>query len=119
MIFFSHPTKANTSSSGVAIGSSIGHAVGSLFTGGSSSAPVEAQQAAPPAQAQAMDNGLYQSAASTQSWENPACANDVQNFRKCMDDNQGNMSICGWYLDQLVRGQCPFYAFLLCWVGFP
>lgn len=99
-----HQTKPKTNISnlsGVAVGSSIGHAIGGFFSGGSS-APAEAQQA-PPAQAQPMDNGLYQSAASTNAWENPACASDVQNFRKCMDDNQGNLSICGWYLDQLVR----------------
>jgi hypothetical protein len=30
-----------------------------------------------------------------------ACANDVNQFRKCMDDNQGSLTICGWYLDQL------------------
>jgi len=48
-----------------------------------------------------MDNGLYQSNASETSYENPACQVDVRNFRNCMDENQGNMSICGWYLDQL------------------
>ncbi|OKL63439.1 hypothetical protein UA08_01985 [Talaromyces atroroseus] len=88
-----------STAAGVAIGSSIGHAIGGLFSGGSSSAPAEAQPAAPAAQP--MDNGLYASSNSASSWENPACATDVQNFRKCMDDNQGNMSICGWYLDQL------------------
>jgi hypothetical protein len=30
-----------------------------------------------------------------------ACQGDIQNFRKCMDDNQGSLNICGWYLDQL------------------
>lgn len=45
-----------------------------------------------------MDSNLYQSNA----WENSACETDVRNFRKCMDDNQGNLTICGWYLDQLV-----------------
>lgn len=49
-----------------------------------------------------MDNGLYQSNASQTSYENPACEVDVRNFRTCMDENQGNLSICGWYLDQLV-----------------
>lgn len=49
-----------------------------------------------------MDAGLWQSSATNSSWENPACETDVRNFRKCMDENQGNMSICGWYLDQLV-----------------
>ena len=29
------------------------------------------------------------------------CANEVQGFKRCMDDNQGNLTICGWYLDQL------------------
>lgn len=53
-----------------------------------------------------MDNGLWQSNAANQSWENPACQTDVSNFRRCMDENQGNMSICGWYLDQLV---CDLY----------
>lgn len=91
-----------TASSGVAVGSSIGHAIGGLFTGGSSSAPAEPQQA-PATQAQPMDNGLYQSSMNSSSWETPACEADVRNFRKCMDDNQGNLSICGWYLDQLVR----------------
>jgi len=85
-----------STAAGVAVGSSIGHAIGGLFSGGSSSPPAEAQQA-PPLQAQPMDNSLYQSNA----WTNPACETDVRNFRKCMDDNKGDLSICGWYLDQL------------------
>ncbi|KAJ5726384.1 uncharacterized protein N7483_007741 [Penicillium malachiteum] len=89
-----------STAAGVAVGSSIGHAIGGLFSGGSSSAPAETQQA-PPAQSQAMDNGLWQSSATNQSWENPACEPNVRDFRNCMDENQGNISICGWYLDQL------------------
>jgi hypothetical protein len=85
-----------STAAGVAVGSSIGHAIGGLFSGGSSSPPAEAQQA-PPLEAQPMDNSLYQSNA----WTNPACETDVRNFRKCMDDNKGDLSICGWYLDQL------------------
>ncbi|KAL1959599.1 hypothetical protein VTO42DRAFT_1634 [Malbranchea cinnamomea] len=90
-----------STAAGVAVGSSIGHAIGSLFTGGgSSSAPAETQQA-PPA-AQPMDNNLYQSGNYSSTWgETPACEADVRAFRKCMDENSGNMSICGWYLDQL------------------
>lgn len=87
--------------SGVAVGSSIGHAVGSFFTGGSS-APAESAQA-PPANAAPMDNGLYQSNTSSSWGQSPACETDVKAFRSCMDENGGNMSICGWYLDQLVR----------------
>lgn len=29
------------------------------------------------------------------------CAQDVSNFKSCMDQNQGDLTICGWYLDQL------------------
>jgi len=82
-----------STAAGVAVGSSIGHAIGGLFSGGSSSPPVETQQAPP----QTVDNSLYQSNA----WANPACEADVRNFHKCMDDHKGDLSICGWYLDQL------------------
>lgn len=61
-----------------------------------------------------MDSGLFQSSATNSAWENPACATDVQNFRKCMDDHQGNMSICGWYLDQLVCCSCCFSVWCVC-----
>jgi hypothetical protein len=50
-----------------------------------------------------VDSGLYQSNANSNSWGEPAaCETDVRAFRKCMDENNGNMSICGWYMDQLV-----------------
>lgn len=84
----------------MAVGSSIGHAVGGFF-GGGGSAPVEQQQQAP-AEAQPMDNGLWQSSANSPYENNAPCETDIRNFRQCMDEQQGNMSICGWYLDQLV-----------------
>jgi len=88
-----------STAAGVAIGSSIGHAIGGLFSGGSSAPAAESQSQVP---AQPMENGLYQANNGTSAWEAPAaCENDVRAFRKCMDDNQGNLSICGWYLDQL------------------
>ncbi|KAJ5632922.1 hypothetical protein N7490_009261 [Penicillium lividum] len=89
-----------STAAGVAVGSSIGHAIGGFF-GGGSSAPAEAQQAPPPAQSQGMDSGLWQSSATNQSWENPACESNVRDFRNCMDENNGNIGICGWYMDQL------------------
>ena len=57
--------------------------------GGGSSAPAEAapQQANTQQQQQ-------------QQWGNN-CAGATQNFTKCMDDNNGNMQICNWYLEQL------------------
>ena len=35
-----------------------------------------------------------------QQWGNN-CAGATQNFTKYMDDHQGNMQICNWYLEQL------------------
>jgi coiled-coil-helix-coiled-coil-helix domain-containing protein 2 len=84
---------ALTLHSGVAVGSSIGHAVGGWFSGGSSSAPAEASpQNTEFAQQHQQVNTAAQSG---------VCATDVNNFRKCMDENQGSLTICGWYLDQL------------------
>lgn len=74
--------------SGVAVGSSIGHAIGGFF-GGGSSAP---EQAAPVQAAQTQQQNS--------EWGNN-CAGATQTFTKCMDDHSGNMQICGWYLEQL------------------
>ncbi|KAF5970082.1 hypothetical protein FCOIX_10615 [Fusarium coicis] len=75
-----------STAAGVAIGSSVGHAIGGLFSGGSS-------EAAAPVQTQA--------APQEQSWNQNNCAGVAQNFTKCMDENNGNMQICNWYLEQL------------------
>jgi hypothetical protein len=72
--------------SGVAVGSSIGHAIGSFFGGGS--APVEQATQAQATQ-QEQSQGYN-------------CGPAVQQFTKCMDDHNGNMQICNWYLEQLV-----------------
>ncbi|CBX94940.1 hypothetical protein LEMA_P113550.1 [Plenodomus lingam JN3] len=86
-----------STAAGVAVGSSIGHAVGGWFSGGSS-APAEASPQNADFAAQ------HQNASSSMSQMQQAtgpCANDVNSFRKCMDENQGSLTICGWYLDQL------------------
>ena len=45
------------------------------------------------------ENGQY---AMNQNYQAPkVCEVDVNNFRSCMDQNQGDLTICGWYLDQL------------------
>ncbi|KAK3489359.1 Sas10/Utp3/C1D family-domain-containing protein [Neurospora hispaniola] len=80
-----------STAAGVAIGSSIGHAIGGMFSGGGSSAAPEA--AAAPVQAQA-------AAAQNSSWGNN-CSEATKSFTQCMDQHQGNMQICGWYLEQL------------------
>ncbi|KAK9475188.1 uncharacterized protein V1510DRAFT_405749 [Dipodascopsis tothii] len=85
-----------STAAGVAVGSTVGHALGGalggIFGGSSSSAPVESAPAAVPAAAQ-------------QSYSQPAearaCDVDARAFTKCLDDNQGNMQICEWYLQQL------------------
>ncbi|KAK3693793.1 Sas10/Utp3/C1D family-domain-containing protein [Podospora appendiculata] len=79
-----------STAAGVAIGSSVGHAIGNFF-GGSSSAPAEPQQGAVATQDQSSSNS---------SWGNN-CQGATTQFTKCMDDNGGNMQICGWYLEQL------------------
>ncbi|KAL9114330.1 MAG: hypothetical protein Q9227_001752 [Pyrenula ochraceoflavens] len=87
-----------STAAGVAVGSSIGHAIGGFFGGGSSS---EAQ--APPQQQSAMDayaapgGNMADSAAA----DNGPCAYDVKMFTSCMDQNKGDLNICGWYMDQL------------------
>jgi coiled-coil-helix-coiled-coil-helix domain-containing protein 2 len=92
----------------VAVGSSIGHAIGGFFGGGSSSAPAEQQQQyQQPADnyAQpggAMDSSLYHSSsAASNSQASGPCAMNIKSYTDCMTQNQGDMNICGWYLDQL------------------
>ncbi|CAI9634584.1 hypothetical protein GT037_004182 [Alternaria burnsii] len=85
-----------STAAGVAVGSSIGHAVGGWF-GGGSSAPAEAS----PQNTEFSAQHQPANAASAQMAQSGPCANDVQSFRKCMDENQGSLTICGWYLDQL------------------
>ena len=94
--------------SGVAVGSSIGHAIGGFFGGGSTNAAVENQPTENAVASQSADGG-YQ----TNSWGARSCETDAKSFTKCLDENGGNMQICGWYLDQLVimflfmmRGSC-------------
>ena len=36
------------------------------------------------------------------SWGARSCEADAKQFTKCLDENQGNMQICNWYLEQLV-----------------
>ncbi|EXJ82374.1 hypothetical protein A1O3_06187 [Capronia epimyces CBS 606.96] len=92
-----------STAAGVAVGSSIGHAIGGFFSGGSSSAPVEQQQQLPTDSysrtGQAMDNALYTQSSSSDA--TGPCATDIKSFTDCMNQNQGNMTICGWYLEQL------------------
>ncbi|WPK23944.1 hypothetical protein PUMCH_001194 [Australozyma saopauloensis] len=79
-----------STAAGVAVGSTIGHTLGAgitgMFSGGSSSAPVEQQQVAQSQQ--------YQQQAKT-------CDGDARTFTRCLEENGGDMQICGYYLQQL------------------
>ena len=84
-----------TTVSGVAIGSSIGHAIGGMFGGG----------AAPPAEQQQTNAAQTQNQG--EQWN---CSSAATQFTKCMDDHSGNMQICNWYLEQLVRSPWTLLA---------
>ena len=43
---------------------------------------------------------MYQTNTQTEATSGP-CANDVNQFTKCMNTNNGDLNICGWYLEQL------------------
>ncbi|MCJ1274499.1 hypothetical protein MMC21_002295 [Puttea exsequens] len=81
--------------SGVAVGSSIGHAIGGMF-GSGSSAPAEQQQAENAVASQANNESNQNT-----SWGPRSCENDAKSFTSCLDQHQGNMQVCGWYLEQL------------------
>lgn len=84
-----------STAAGVAVGSAVGHTLGagitSMFGGSSSSAPVEQQQ-----------QPVQQYASQTQQQQGAAvCDVDARNFTRCLSDNDGNMQICDFYLQQL------------------
>jgi len=80
-----------STAAGVAVGSSIGHAVGGFF-GGGSSAPAVQSDSAVAAQSQSQEQN---------SWVPRSCEVNANQFTKCLDENRGNMQICSWYLEQL------------------
>lgn len=84
-----------TTAAGVAVGSTIGHTLGAGLTGmfgGGSSAPAAAEPAPVAAQPVQMQQ---------QQQQVSACEADARAFTKCLDDNNGNMQICDWYLQAL------------------
>ena len=87
-----------THSRGVAVGSSIGHAIGGFFGGGSSQPQANVEQAEGALTPQTAD-GNYKSNSYSQD-----CEVDAKAFTRCLDENKGEyqMSVCGWYLEQLV-----------------
>ncbi|KAH3672361.1 hypothetical protein WICMUC_004333 [Wickerhamomyces mucosus] len=83
-----------STAAGVAVGSAVGHTIGAGITsmfGGSSSAP------AAPVEQQAPAQYASESLNNQQS----ACDVDARNFTRCLSENDGNMQICDFYLQQL------------------
>ncbi|KAK5114655.1 hypothetical protein LTR62_002228 [Meristemomyces frigidus] len=90
-----------SSMAGAVVGSSIGHAIGGLF-GGSSSQP-EAAPLDSPSNTN-MEQGQYGALNQSSGFaaeQSQVCGFEAGSFRKCMDENKGDMTICSWYLDQL------------------
>jgi len=91
-----------STAAGVAVGSSIGHAIGGFFGGGSSNSsealPAEQQQQQNQGMMNPADNNTYMNS----QYQPPrACENDSKRFYECMDQNRGDLTVCGWYMDQL------------------
>merc|ERR1711890_196038 len=76
-----------STAAGVAVGSTIGHTLGAGITGmfgGRSEAPPVQQQNSYATQEQVRH-----------------CDADARNFTRCLEENDGNMQTCGYYLQQL------------------
>lgn len=78
----------------------LGAGISGLFGGGGSAQPAAAE--APPAQPQ-----VQAQSNSYGDQSNVSCEADAKSFTKCMDDYKGDMSVCGWYLEQLVSHYVP------------
>ena len=76
--------------------------MGGWFGGGSSAS--QAPEYSQPAQdnytqpGQQMDSGLYNSQANSGygAQAQGPCAGDIKSFTTCMEQNRGDMNICGW-----------------------
>ncbi len=70
-----------------------------MFSGGSAEPAAAQQQPAGAVDAYASPSV---SSAQQENW-GANCQTATQHFTRCMDENGGNMQICNWYLEQLVR----------------
>lgn len=75
----------------------MGSAIGNALFGSTHENAAQEQQQQPDLQAQ-----QYTAAANGQSAsEQSPCAFDVQRLGSCLGQNNGDMDVCGWYLQQL------------------
>lgn len=87
-----------STAAGVAVGSAVGHTIGAGLTGmfsgsGSSEAPAQQQQ-------QASDLAPMQQQTYAQE-QARHCDVDARNFTRCLEESNGNMQACDFYLQQL------------------
>ncbi|MDC6272061.1 coiled-coil-helix-coiled-coil-helix domain-containing protein [Acetobacter pasteurianus] len=88
-----------STAAGVAVGSTIGHTLGAGITGMFGGGRSEPAPAPAPAQ---QDVAAYQQQNSFQNQEQARhCDVDARNFTRCLEENDGNMQTCGFYLQQL------------------
>ncbi|KAM3126503.1 hypothetical protein CJJ07_001111 [Candidozyma auris] len=82
-----------STAAGVAVGSTIGHTLGAGITSmfGGSSAPAEAPQQQVAAQQQQFNN----------QEQGRSCDADARTFTRCLEEHNGNMQVCDFYLQQL------------------
>jgi hypothetical protein len=71
-----------------------------MFGGGSTAAAAEDAQSTA---ATNYDGGAAYAGQGYQA--QGACMTQISTFRECMDKNQSDLNICGFYLDQLKRCQ--------------
>ncbi|KAI3402902.1 hypothetical protein KGF56_004363 [Candida oxycetoniae] len=91
-----------STAAGVAVGSTIGHTLGagisSIFGGGGSREQAVEQQP----QQQQQNLAPYQQQNSVQNQEQTRnCDLDARNFTRCLEETDGNVQNCGFYLQQL------------------
>ena len=90
-----------STAAGVAVGSSVGHGLSSMFFGGggSSEPAPEAQSSSSPAQWN--DQGFN----NNQQSGGVSCEVQSKDFLRCLDATNNNMDSCAFYLDQLTACQ--------------
>jgi hypothetical protein len=73
-----------------------------MFFGGSSAQQDTSAQVDPYANSQGMSQDMYGgNTNSTMQSQSGPCVPQVTGFKQCLDQNNGDLTICGWYLEQL------------------
>ena len=96
--------------SGVAVGSTVGHVIGSGISGlfgGSGGAPAEQAQQQPAAQQMTAPNQWGDQKGTAN------CAADAKAFTDCLDATKGDYNSCSYYLEQLVRFVFVTHTYIL------